>query len=492
MYNPFIGNWTYRSLHNTPQEVENFNELRYLTVEEDGPNLIKGRIGSRDNIISLITGRIGSGDYILNIHGTVNISENLSTITFRAVGIENTITAGWVYDFSGFIPKDLQDSDQQRPVIVGTVIRKVPQEPNRLDEQTFSFVAVDQTSTAPTYKLPEVVLAHFADPLHRLHHAVWHGIRNHWNDLNDIQIDAIIDLDWQIEGNRFALFTTREKTRPCVTNGSGEDFLFFHRRMVVQYKKLMSDAGITPIEWRELPQPGADDPDDPNIVPPAWNTPDAPNFEKRLTILKSDEFFWSRLRWWDYQYKDPTYLATLTLGELGALLEFGVHNDMHIRWSSPPQDPDTNDLLPFGRPDYDFSERWNNPRYDWLGEFYSAHVNPVFWRLHGWIDDRIDDWFTAHEWKHPGEVKRIEKGGVQWFEAGRWVQVEHPWVWPKSLGGYNGHGHDHEDQDMRSKRIESMQKLMEILFPPPMILKESATLAVPTAITKRNIDTIIF
>ena len=24
-------------------------------------------------------------------------------------------------------------------------------------------------------------------------------------------------------------------------------------------------------------------------------------------------------------------------------------------------------------------------------------ANPVFWRLHGWIDDRINDWFAAHE-----------------------------------------------------------------------------------------------
>lgn len=50
--------------------------------------------------------------------------------------------------------------------------------------------------------------------------------------------------------------------------------------------------------------------------------------------LQSDEFYWSRMRWWDQQFKDPTYLATLTLGELGALLECTVHNDMHMRWAA--------------------------------------------------------------------------------------------------------------------------------------------------------------
>src|SRR5690348_17642059 len=114
---------------------------------------------------------------------------------------------------------------------------------------------------------------------------------------------------------------------------------------------------------------------------------------------------------------------------------------MHIRWSAAPRDPETNAWLPLGRPDPDISEKWDNPRYDWLGEFYSSHVNPVFWRLHGWIDDRIDDWYQAHEWKHPGEVCRTAKGGVDWFAIGRWVQVDAPWVWPRSLGGYqSGHG----------------------------------------------------
>ncbi len=142
---------------------------------------------------------------------------------------------------------------------------------------------------------------------------------------------------------------------------------------------------------------------------------------------------------------------------------------MHIRWSAAPRDPQTHTLLQLGRPSYDFSEKWDDPRYDWLGEFYSSHVNPIFWRLHGWIDDRIENWFAAHERIHPGQIKRIEKGGVKWFDQGQWVHVEHPWVWPKSLGGSDhGHGHgDHEDPDLRKKRIESMQKVVVILFPPP-------------------------
>ena len=199
------------------------------------------------------------------------------------------------------------------------------------------------------------------------------------------------------------------------------------------------------------------------------------------------------MRWWDQQYKDPTYLATLTLGELGALLEFSVHNDMHLRWSALPRDPDTNAALPQGRPDDpQVSPKWDSPRYDTLLEFYSSHVHPVFWRLHGWIDDRIDDWYEAHERVHPGEVVRRRDGDVAWFAPGRWVQVADPWVWPAQStgshpggpadpgpptrherheqhgghdehGGHGGHGHP-LDPEERRRRIESMEKVLAVLY----------------------------
>ena len=58
------------------------------------------------------------------------------------------------------------------------------------------------------------------------------------------------------------------------------------------------------------------------------------------------------------------------------------------------------------RDTFDFDPMWDDPKYDYLGEFYSSHVNPLFWRLHGWVDDRIEDWFNAHESMQPGEIER--------------------------------------------------------------------------------------
>ena len=33
-------------------------------------------------------------------------------------------------------------------------------------------------------------------------------------------------------------------------------------------------------------------------------------------------------------FKNKTFLATISLGALGNLLEFEIHNQMHMRWSS--------------------------------------------------------------------------------------------------------------------------------------------------------------
>jgi hypothetical protein len=93
-----------------------------------------------------------------------------------------------------------------------------------------------------------------------------------------------------------------------------------------------------------------------------------------------------------------------------------------------PRDPSNGQPVPFARDPADFAARWYNAENDFLGDPFSSHVNPVFWHFHGWIDDRIEDWFRAHERFHPGEVTRLQVNGVPWFAPGRWVEVDDPWL----------------------------------------------------------------
>ena len=102
----------------------------------------------------------------------------------------------------------------------------------------------------------------------------------------------------------------------------------------------------------------------------------------------------------------------------------------------------------------DFDDKWDDPKYDYLGEFYSSHVNPLFWRLHGWVDDRIEDWFNAHNAAHAGEIQRIEYQGIAWFKPGIWVQAAKPFYWPEDHEHHNGN-----DQN----EVGTMLKVMEII-----------------------------
>lgn len=459
------GTWTYRSFFNLPT-VDKFEELRFAEAELSL---------HESETADFLTGRLSFGAAYLDMVVFVPEEHGRQAVRMRATGVKGTTTEGWIYDYVGHLAQAWPHGDGQRPAIVGTVVRTAPHAPERFAGVSASFIAVHRSIPTAPYKLPANVIEHFAGRLHRLHHAAWHGIRNGWDLMSEEKRKLISALDWATPRPARAYGKDGVFLRPHITNGSGEDFLFFHRQMVVAYKTLMAHAGQEPIEWTLIPEPG----DQEHAVPPTWPFPGDNPFARRIAALKSDAHYWSRMRWWDQGFKDQTYLATLTLGELGALLEYSVHNDMHMRWSAAPRDPVTKAIVTFGRPQHDFSVKWDNPVYDWLGEFYASHVNPFFWRLHGWIDDRIDDWFAAHEARHPGEIARVTKGGVDWFERGRWVLVDKPWVWPESLGGFEGGhggghgghahgGHDDGERDSSDpERLASLEALVAILYPPP-------------------------
>lgn len=294
------------------------------------------------------------------------------------------------------------------------------------------------------------------------------------NVLTDEQKKRIRDLGWQPGGKEERPATLNGA--PLMRNGSGEDFLFMHRGMIQEVNAKMKEAGKPLIAgWVTIPAPGhvVVEPDykakppslptpgnpDGFSVPPAWFDPTDETTNRRIALLKTDGHYWSRMRWWDREFKNAQYLSTLTLGELGSLIEFSVHNDMHMRWASVPRHPKTGEPIPSGRADGDIRDFWDDPTYDFLGEFYSSHVNPVFWRLHGWVDDRSNDWYQAHEAAHPGEVVKATVQKVNWYKKGKWVHSNSPWPGPEHDHGHGGHGGHQYD-------VEKMKKVVEIMFGP--------------------------
>jgi hypothetical protein len=229
----------------------------------------------------------------------------------------------------------------------------------------------------------------------RFHHYLWHSARNGWLSYDAEEQEAYRRLGY--EPPRPALDRDRKVD---LANDSGEDFLYMHRRMIEHVNErleALGDPAYPRVQgWAEIPQP-----DDPDYPVPA-RTPDGGEGD-----LKSDAFYSNRLARFEQRYRDPEFLSTVGVGELGARIEFTVHNWMHGRWSEPLTDarPDADPRNPSA-----IDSRWDDISYDWLGDFYSSHVHSTFWRLHGWVDDRIDDWARANGLTRPIEWKGTWEG----------------------------------------------------------------------------------
>ncbi|MCA1703062.1 MAG: hypothetical protein LC808_07250, partial [Actinobacteria bacterium] len=172
-------------------------------------------------------------------------------------------------------------------------------------------------------------------------------------------------------------------------NGSGEDYLYLHCELLAFANHLLAGIGdpdYPRVEgWVALPS--ADDPDYP--IPPPWFVPEGLAVSNAFVVrAKSDDFFERRIRCWERVCTDPAVLRKLTLDELGTLIESTLHDGLRSRWASAPgawrPDPPA-----AGEP---IGPGWDDPLYDYLRDTYSMHVNPIYWKFYGWVQDRVEDW----------------------------------------------------------------------------------------------------
>ena len=228
--------------------------------------------------------------------------------------------------------------------------------------------------------LPNQVITEMARRRHRFHHYLWHRIRNSWLRLTESEREAVRAINPQWVPPRPGVDAMRT---PMRNNDSGEDFLFMHRQMLALVNSILTqinDPSYPRVEgWRRIPP--VDDLDYP-----------VPEFPRSgLEEIKSVEYFEQFIAPWERQYTDPDYLSGVTLGQLGSDIEFTIHNDMHMRWAAPS----AVGYRPTTALTQSINAQWDAPAYNYLGDTYSSHVNPVFWKLHGWVDDRIEDWKQA-------------------------------------------------------------------------------------------------
>lgn len=110
-----LGKWTYRSFRSNPAQGTPVDQLLFAegTIE----------IQSTANGIATGTFDFGPG-YQMQFRGSLNYG-NPATLQFQAKGTSDA-TKDWLYDYRGYLVLEWPHSVDQRPALVGSVIRSAP------------------------------------------------------------------------------------------------------------------------------------------------------------------------------------------------------------------------------------------------------------------------------------------------------------------------------------------------------------------------------
>lgn len=110
--NPFTGKWTYRSLLNDPDLNQNFNDLEFG----------RGTIEIYEDALQILAGVIGGPGWSLQLKGSREYGAPMR-VRFQGVGIVGG--EQWIYDYEGYLVGHWPNGVQQKPAIVGSVIRTI-------------------------------------------------------------------------------------------------------------------------------------------------------------------------------------------------------------------------------------------------------------------------------------------------------------------------------------------------------------------------------
>ncbi|MGH7629087.1 MAG: papain-like cysteine protease family protein [Gemmatimonadales bacterium] len=222
-------------------------------------------------------------------------------------------------------------------------------------------------------KFPIEIRRFWADIASRMHHYIWHAVRIQHPHPQAAVRDAFRRMGFTPPPRLAAQFDRNGNLVRAAAAGAGVDFLSMHRQMVQATRTLAAQLKLDyrPTGWSPIPWSHTD----PVWPVPAWPASEGvPGFkEPEVTVF------------WRGQVRDnlenPKWLSGVSLDRLGTTLEEGIHNWMHMHWASaPPSDRDAGSA---------------DPSNDYLGSTFSSQVNPIFWKLHGWIDECITRWEKA-------------------------------------------------------------------------------------------------
>lgn len=238
----------------------------------------------------------------------------------------------------------------------------------------------------------EAMRKHTAEFNHRVWHIRWHGIRGIWN--ND-QFKDIVQFvkdnypGWVVnEKNYFGAQYRDNKKYP--NNKQGIDFLYMHKIMFDMLNDTLASEHLPPVVgWMNIPK------NDSKLFPITTDESYYPHSTKAGQNIEN----------WEATYQTRAYLKSVTLSQMGYDIEVTIHNLMHMRFAlKEHKDAMDGDLFKKWE-EYSTEEqdkmRYDGPQdahfYDWLGDPFSSAVNPNFWKLHGWINNRLEQWMSYNQ-----------------------------------------------------------------------------------------------
>jgi hypothetical protein len=111
--NPFVGNWTYRSLLNDANVNTAFNDLEFG----------RGTIIIEDAPMQALKGSIGGPDWSLALKGARSYGNPMHA-RFQGIGVVGG--EQWIYDYEGYLVPNWPNGVDQIAAIIGSVIRTIP------------------------------------------------------------------------------------------------------------------------------------------------------------------------------------------------------------------------------------------------------------------------------------------------------------------------------------------------------------------------------
>lgn len=297
-------------------------------------------------------------------------------------------------------------ADSDAPQVHGVAAHHAGGRSASYDECKKSGGFTDQVSKAQL----GVVRAAMATRAHRLHHALWHNARTAPGDV--FLSMAAFGASWS-ESRALCPPPKAEPNAPDY-NPAGEDFLYMHRQMIGAVRGALMAGGQPCVSgWSGIPDPAQ------------WPLPDAAQSGPKSPAMLA------RLKAWDAKLRDPAWLASVSLSQLGMAIEFTTHNNLHMRYATANPPAGFGGVAEVGGApiplDGKFPADWpyDDPAYDWLADPYSAAVNPLFWKLHGYVDNLIDEWLKAKGFQTIAEDCHKAPGCYEW--RGKWAGSEPTW-----------------------------------------------------------------